>query len=93
VSTAQLKRGLRISVTPAKGTKLVRVRLSRVTGTRARLVVTRWLKVRGTKRQALVVRGKAIARLARGGYRLDVTPGTSRTGLGATTLRTFTIVR
>ena len=81
--------GLRIGLTPKRGTKIVRIRLYRG----KKLLLTTFRTIRGTKRQTLVVRGNAIRRLKAGRYRVEVAPGTKGTQLAPATSRGFVLVR
>jgi hypothetical protein len=81
-------KGLRLGFTPRKGTRVVRVRVYR--GKRS--VFEAFVTVRGTKARKITLRQKGVRRLTAGRYRLEVTPGTSRTAMGSATSRTFRVV-
>jgi len=89
VSRARLAtQGLRVGLKPKKGTRLVRVRVYRG----KRRLFEAFVTVRGTKTRKLTLRQSAVRRLGIGRYRLELTPGTSRTALGPATSRSFRVV-
>jgi hypothetical protein len=93
VTRAQLGRsGLRVGFTPKAGTRVVRVRVYRLTARGTRRVVQTFVTVRGTASRKIALRQRAIRRLAAGRYRIELTPGTARTKLGPATTRTFRVV-
>jgi hypothetical protein len=93
LTRAQLARtGLRVAFTPRAGTRVVRVRIHRMTAHGARRVLTTFVSVRGTARRRVALRQRAIGRLAPGRYRIELTPGAGRTRLGPATTSTFRVI-
>jgi hypothetical protein len=89
LSRARLAReGLRVGFTPKRGTRVVRVRVHRG----ARVAYEGFVTIRGTGARKVTLRARALRLLAAGRYRLELTPGTSRTALGPATSRTFRVV-
>ena len=83
------RRGIRVTFTAPRGAKLVRVRLVRG----SRVVSSVMRKVRGNRLMTVIVPRfrKTRRELHAGTYRVEVTPGTSKTEMGATWVRTVHI--
>jgi len=83
------RHGIRVTFTAPRGAKLVRVRLMRGT----RVVSSVVPKVRGNRLMTVNVPRlrKTRRHLRAGTYRVEVTPGVSATGMGATWVRTVRI--
>ena len=82
-------RGLRVRFQPPAGMAVARVRVLRGT----RRVMTTFRAVRGRSPALLVVRTRSVRRLRPGRYRIEVTPGLSRTRLGSPARRLFRVLR
>jgi hypothetical protein len=98
--------GIPVAVALAPGTTVVQVQVltgaptgaaaARRMAPRRRVLLSEWVKVRpGQRTLHLHLRSRRLRRLLKPGHRytLKVTPGTSRTKLGAATLRSFRVKR
>jgi hypothetical protein len=94
LTRAQLaRRGLRIAFEPGSDTRVVRIRVLRLAGGRARPVLTTVRAVRGSAGRVLVLRTRAIRRLRPGRHRVELRAGPDRTRLGPPGSRTLRVVR
>jgi hypothetical protein len=85
-----LARGLPLSFTAQAGTTVVRVQIFRAGSKRA--LATVFVKAkRGKVTFRLKTRSVARALRLKGKFRIELTPGASRTKLGKTTIRTIVI--
>jgi Bacterial Ig-like domain len=97
VDGAELQQaGLRVTVVPAEGTRLIRFRIFRA-GARAagsrRPLITLYRRVNGSAKRTITLKvPRRVARRVRAGrYVLEVTPGADKRRLGKPSRRTFAI--
>jgi hypothetical protein len=90
------KSGIRLVLGLQDGTKVVRIKIFRKTKSGFRLVSTSFRSPAGTTSPYRVSQSQSAVRKAfktLGSYRVEVTPGRSKTDLGTASRRTFKIVR
>jgi hypothetical protein len=97
IDLAELRRaGLRVTVVPAEGTRLIRFRIFRA-GARAagsrRPLITLYRRVNGSAKRTITLKvpRRVARRLRAGRYVLEVTPGADKRRLGKPSRRTFAI--
>ena len=83
--------GLRLVVQAPSGAVVVRIALVRVSGGRRTPVATAWRSTDGARTLRVVLAGGSLRALRAGRYRVEVTPGRTRSDTGPTAAATVTV--